>query len=76
MRREWIIPISASEGSGSAAGRWKGEGGCKNVVGDRFKRTGMRWRKVGAHRTLQVRAALLDETLRGFWKDRYAVSVP
>lgn len=51
-------------------------GGCKNVVGDRFKRTGMRWSKQGAHNTLQVRASLLDETLKLFWKDRYELSIP
>jgi hypothetical protein len=58
-------------GSGALEG-----GGCKNVVGDRFKRTGMRWSREGAHRTLQVRACLLDETLRTFWKDRFAISIP
>jgi hypothetical protein len=40
------------------------EGACKHVVGDRFKRTGMHWKKETAEPLLHVRAALLtDPTL-------------
>lgn len=49
-------------------------GGCKNIVAVRFKRSGMRWSKKGAHQTLQVRASLLDETLNDFWKHCYAIN--
>lgn len=51
-------------------------GACKNIVGDRLKRTGMRWSKVGAHNTIQARASLLDESIYLFWKDCYAISLP
>lgn len=58
-------------GSGPVEG-----GACKNVVGDRLKRTGMRWSKIGAHSMIQARASLLDDSLTSFWKDRYAISLP
>jgi hypothetical protein len=52
-------------GSGAVEG-----GGCKDIVCDRLKRTGMRWSKEGAHQVMQVRAALLSGTLQRFW-DKY-----
>jgi hypothetical protein len=44
------------------------EAGCKSVVGQRLKQSGMRWGLKGAGHLLTVRAALLSRWFDAFWK--------
>ena len=54
LYRIWELPI----GSGTV------ESACKNLVGSRMKRAGMKWSKVGADSMLQIRASLLSDRLK------------
>ena len=40
---------------------------CKGLVGERFKRRGMRWSVAGANAILALRAAIFNETYDDFW---------
>jgi hypothetical protein len=44
------------------------EAGCKVVVGQRFKQSGMLWSRKGAEHLLAVRCALLSGWFENFWK--------
>jgi len=44
------------------------EAGCKTVVGQRLKHSGMLWGRKGASHLLAVRCALLSSWFEGFWK--------
>ena len=44
------------------------EAGCKTVVGQRLKQSGMRWGIRGADHLLTVRAALLSRWFDAFWQ--------
>jgi len=46
------------------------EAGCKTVVGQRLKHSGMLWSRQGASHLLAVRCALLSGWFGGFWKHR------
>ena len=46
------------------------EAGCKTVVGQRLKQSGMRWSLAGASQLLTVRCALLSGWFEAFWKQR------
>jgi len=54
-----------------AAGYFIGSGvveaGCKTVVGQRLKQSGMLWSRNGASHVLAVRCALLSGWLEDFW---------
>ncbi len=44
------------------------EAGCKTVVGQRLKQSGMLWSRKGAERLLAIRCALLSGWFEDFWK--------
>ena len=44
------------------------EAGCKTVVGQRLKQSGMLWSRKGASDLLTVRCALLSRWFESFWK--------
>ena len=44
------------------------EAGCKTVVGQRLKQSGMLWSRQGASDLLTVRCALLSRWFESFWK--------
>jgi hypothetical protein len=46
------------------------EAGCKTVVGQRLKQSGMLWSRQGASHLLTVRCALLSGWFESFWKHR------
>ncbi len=46
------------------------EGGCKNVVGARLKRGGMRWTVDGANAILALRCSILGNRFDDFWERR------
>jgi hypothetical protein len=46
------------------------EAACKNVVGVRMKRSGMRWSRHGAQATLSLRVAWMNGTWEKFWADQ------
>jgi hypothetical protein len=46
------------------------EAGCKTVVGQRLKQSGMLWSRKGASHLLAVRCALLSGWFQDFWKHR------
>ena len=48
------------------------EAGCKNVVGQRMKCTGMRWSVAGANPVLWLRCARLGGWFDRYWEDRVA----
>ena len=48
------------------------EAGCKNVVGQRMKCTGMRWTVAGANPVLWLRCARLDGWFDDYWDHRVA----
>ena len=44
------------------------EAGCKNVVGQRVKQSGMLWSLRGADNVLSVRCAVMNGVFDGFWQ--------
>lgn len=48
------------------------EAGCKTVVGQRTKQSGMFWHVVGAQNVLSVRCAVLGRLYDNFWKHKHA----
>ena len=44
------------------------EAGCKNVVGQRVKQSGMLWSLGGADNVLSVRCAVMNRVFDGFWQ--------
>jgi hypothetical protein len=44
------------------------EAGCKTVVGQRLKQSGMLWSRTGACHLLTIRCALLSGWFEAFWK--------
>ena len=46
------------------------EAGCKTVVGQRLKQSGMFWGLPGAHNVLDIRCVLENEQFDQFWKER------
>jgi hypothetical protein len=56
--------------TGLAVGSGSVEGACKHVIQARCKRAGMRWKKPGFLRVLELRVARLNDTLDAFWASR------
>jgi hypothetical protein len=54
-------------GAGHFIGSGVVEAGCKTVVGQRLKQSGMHWGLKGAGHMLTVRAALLSRWFDAFW---------
>jgi hypothetical protein len=52
------------------------EAGCKTVVGQRLKQSGMLWSRQGACHLLTIRCALLSGWFDDFWKHRSGVRQP
>ena len=50
------------------------EAGCKTVVGQRLKQSGMLWSRKGASHLLAVRCALLSGWFESFWKHRSSLA--
>jgi len=48
------------------------EGACKFVVGKRFKKSGMRWKKADNEAVLDVRIAVLNDTLNNLFEKKVA----
>jgi hypothetical protein len=48
------------------------EGSCKFVVGKRFKKNGMRWKKADNEATLDIRLAVVNETLQNIFEKKVA----
>lgn len=48
------------------------EAACKNLVGQRLKRSGMEWSVAGANSILAARCTLLSNRLDDYWDDRVA----
>jgi hypothetical protein len=46
------------------------EAGCRTVIGQRLKESGMFWSKPGALNVAMIRCALLDERFDNYWDDR------
>lgn len=46
------------------------EAGCKNIVGNRLKQSGMRWTVAGANKIIALRCAFLNNEFEDFWEDR------
>ena len=46
------------------------EGGCKNVIGGRLKRSGMYWTVGGASAIIAFRCAILSDRFDDFWERR------
>jgi hypothetical protein len=46
------------------------EAGCRTVIGQRLKESGMFWGKTGALNVARLRCALLDERFDHFWDER------
>ena len=44
------------------------ESACKNLVGGRFKLSGMRWTRAGADALLPIRTALLSNRYEKLWE--------
>jgi len=44
------------------------EAGCKTVVGQRVKQSGMLWSVSGADNVLAVRCAVMNRVFDGFWQ--------
>ncbi|MEI6350665.1 MAG: ISKra4 family transposase, partial [Verrucomicrobiota bacterium] len=63
-----------------AAGYFIGSGvveaGCRTVVGQRLKQSGMFWSSPGAQNVLSVRSALLSNRFDGYWDQRNASNEP
>jgi hypothetical protein len=59
-----------------AAGLFVGSGvieaGCKAVIGDRLKRSGMRWPLTGANNIITLRCVMKSGRLEDYWEDRGA----
>lgn len=49
------------------------EAGCKTVVGQRLKQSGMRWSVRGANSILALRICQLNNRWEGYWENRKAV---
>jgi hypothetical protein len=46
------------------------EAGCKTIVGQRLKQSGILWSRPGARHLLSIRCALLSGWFDPFWKHR------
>jgi hypothetical protein len=46
------------------------EAGCKSVVGQRLKQSGMFWGLPGAHNILDIRCVLENDQFDRFWNER------
>ena len=46
------------------------EAGCKSVIGQRFKQSGMRWTVAGANQILALRCCQLSGRWEDFWERR------
>lgn len=49
------------------------EAGCKHIVGDRFKKSGMRWSMDGAQSILQLKLCVLNDKWDHFWANHMEV---
>ena len=49
------------------------EAGCKSVVGQRLKQSGMFWSLSGAENILAIRCVLENHQFIQFWQDRFPV---
>jgi hypothetical protein len=54
-------------GRGLPIGSGPVEAGCKNVVGARLKRSGMRWSRPGGQQVLNLRTHVLSKRWDVFW---------
>ena len=68
MRYDYFRSLDLCVGSGVV------EAGCRVVVGQRLKRSGMFWSIPGANAILALRCGLLSHRFRSFW-ERYLASV-
>jgi hypothetical protein len=63
-----------------AAGYFIGSGvveaGCRTVVGQRLKQSGMFWSSPGAQNVLSIRTALLSHRFEGYWDQRNSIDYP
>jgi len=63
-----------------AAGYFIGSGvveaGCRTVVGQRLKQSGMFWSSPGAQNILSIRSALLSNRFDDYWEQRNAANQP
>ena len=64
------IAYKKALGDGGAIGSGAVEGACKHLIQARFKRAGMRWKRVGFLNVLELRVARLNGNLSDFWKAR------
>ncbi len=64
------IAYQKALGDGGAIGSGAVEGACKHLIQARFKRAGMRWKRVGFLNVLEFRVARLNGNLSDFWKAR------
>jgi hypothetical protein len=48
------------------------EAGCKSVIAQRLKQSGMEWSVQGANAILSLRCAMLSGRLEDYWEDRLA----
>jgi hypothetical protein len=55
---------------GLAVGSGAVEGACKHVIQSRFKRAGMRWKRLGFLNVLALRLARLNGIFQPFWSSR------
>jgi hypothetical protein len=49
---------------------WRGEAGCKVVIGTRLKRAGMHWTVKGANAIIALRCSKLSGRFEDFWERR------
>jgi hypothetical protein len=67
------IAYSSFKARGLPIGSGPVEAGCKNVVGARLKRSGMRWSRVGGQQVLNLRTHVLSKRWDTFWDCYLAV---
>ena len=51
------------------------EAGCKTVIGQRVKQSGMRWSEPGAENVLSIRCAVMNGDFETFWDQREAIGL-
>ena len=57
-------------GQGLCGGSWVIEVGCKTVVGERCKQSGMHWTVVGVNRILALRSCVISGRYEDYWARR------
>jgi hypothetical protein len=51
------------------------EAGCKTVIGQRVKQSGMRWSEPGAENVLSIRCAVMNGDFDSFWDQREGIGL-